>query len=123
VRPIRLALAVAGSAPSLEAWQVRVRRTPDQKCASGAGFGEPQARQTHVGEETVFVDFAGAMIDVVDPACGNVQAMRQFAASPPEPHLQARPHELAKQLPATAKQPPAIERNHSPNSADSLTGR
>jgi len=49
-----------------EAWKGRVR---------------PTMRQTHVGGEKVFVDFAGDMIDVIDPATGQVRAMKLFVAA------------------------------------------
>ena len=38
-------------------------------------------RQTHVGGEKVFVDFAGDMIDVIDPATGEARAMKFFVAA------------------------------------------
>ena len=38
-------------------------------------------RQTHVGGEKVFVDFAGDTIDVIDPATGEAQAMKLFVAA------------------------------------------
>ena len=38
-------------------------------------------RQTHVGGEKVFVDFAGDTIDVVDPATGEVCAQKLFVAA------------------------------------------
>ena len=38
-------------------------------------------RQTHVGGEKVFVDFAGDTIDVIDPATGEVRAMKLFVAA------------------------------------------
>ena len=38
-------------------------------------------RQTHVGGEKVFVDFAGDMIDVIDPATGEARAMKLFVAA------------------------------------------
>ena len=44
-----------------EAWKGRVR---------------PTMRQTHVGGEKVFVDFAGDTIDVTDPETGEVRAMK-----------------------------------------------
>lgn len=49
-----------------DAWKGRVR---------------PTMRQTHVGGEKVFVDFAGDMIDVVDPGSGEVQPMKLFVAA------------------------------------------
>lgn len=49
-----------------DAWKGRVR---------------PTMRQTHIGGEKVFVDFAGDTIDVVDPATGEVQAMKLFVAA------------------------------------------
>ena len=33
-------------------------------------------RQTHVGGEKVFVDFAGDTIDVIDPESGEARAMK-----------------------------------------------
>jgi len=38
-------------------------------------------RQTHVGGEKVFVDFAGDTIDVIDPATGEARAMKLFVAA------------------------------------------
>ena len=49
-----------------EAWKGRVR---------------PTMRQTHVGGEKIFVDFAGDMIDVIDPVTGEVRAMKLFVAA------------------------------------------
>jgi transposase len=49
-----------------EAWKSRVR---------------PSMRQTHMGGEKVFVDFAGDTIDVTDPITGEVQAMKLFVAT------------------------------------------
>jgi len=49
-----------------DAWKGRVR---------------PTMRQTHVGGEKVFVDFAGDMIEVIDPESGEVQAMKLFVAA------------------------------------------
>ncbi|HUW37252.1 MAG TPA: IS21 family transposase [Rhodocyclaceae bacterium] len=49
-----------------EAWKGRVR---------------PTMRQTHMGGEKVFVDFAGDMIDVIDPVTGEVRAMKLFVAA------------------------------------------
>ena len=47
-----------------DAWKGRVRPTSHRRCAFSA------TRQTHVGGEKVFVDFAGDMIDLIDPATG-----------------------------------------------------
>lgn len=41
----------------------------------------PTMRQTHVGGEQVFVDFAGDAIDVTDPGTGEVHAMKLFVAA------------------------------------------
>jgi len=49
-----------------DAWKGRVR---------------PTMRQTHVGGEKVFVDFAGDTIDVIDPATGEVLAQKLFVAA------------------------------------------
>ncbi len=49
-----------------EAWKGRVR---------------PSMRQTHVGGEKVFVDFAGDTVDIVDPDTGEVHAAKLFVAA------------------------------------------
>lgn len=49
-----------------EAWKGRVR---------------PVMRQTHVGGEKVFVDYAGDTIDLIDPMTGEVTAVRLFVAA------------------------------------------
>ncbi len=49
-----------------EAWKGRVR---------------PSMRQTHVGGEKVFVDFAGDTIDIIDPGTGEVHAAKLFVAA------------------------------------------
>ena len=41
----------------------------------------PTMRQSHAAGEKVFVDFAGDMIDVVDPATGEVRPMKLFVAA------------------------------------------
>jgi transposase len=58
-----------------DAWKGRVRPTSHLRCAFSA------TRQTHVGGEKVFVDFAGDTIDVIDPATGKVRAMKLFVAA------------------------------------------
>ena len=58
-----------------DAWKGRVRPTSHQRCASCA------TRQTHVGGEKVFVDFAGDTIDVIDPVTGEARAMKLFVAA------------------------------------------
>jgi len=52
-----------------------VRLTSHLWCACSA------TRQTHVGGEKVFVDFAGDTINVIDPATGEAQAMKLFVAA------------------------------------------
>jgi len=49
-----------------EAWKGRVR---------------PTMRQTHVGGEKVFVDFAGDTIDVIAPGTGEAHPMKLFVAA------------------------------------------
>src|SRR5216684_1620201 len=51
---------------TFEAWKKRAR---------------PSMRQTHVGGEKVFVDFAGDTIDIFDPITGEVRAMKLFVAA------------------------------------------
>ena len=51
---------------TFEAWKQRAR---------------PSMRQTHVGGEKVFVDFAGDTIDIFDPITGEVRAMKLFVAA------------------------------------------
>ncbi len=51
---------------TFEAWKQRAR---------------PSMRQTHIGGEKVFVDFAGDTIDVFDPITGEVRAMKLFVAA------------------------------------------
>jgi len=41
----------------------------------------PTMRQTHMGGEKVFVDFAGDTIDIFDPITGEVRAMKLFVAA------------------------------------------
>jgi transposase len=38
-------------------------------------------RQTHIGGEKVFVDFAGDTINIFDPITGEVRAMKLFVAA------------------------------------------
>jgi transposase len=45
------------------------------------GRARPSMRQTHLGGEKVFVDFAGDTIDVIDPSSGEVQSMKLFVAA------------------------------------------
>jgi transposase len=45
------------------------------------GRVHPTMRQSHVGGEKVFVDFAGDMIEVIDPVTGEVRAMKLFVAA------------------------------------------
>jgi len=49
-----------------DAWKGRVR---------------PTMRQTHVGGEKIFVDFAGDTIDIIDPESGEVRAVKLFVAA------------------------------------------
>ena len=58
-----------------DAWKGRVRPTSHQRCAFSA------TRQTHVGGEKVFVDFASDTIDVIDPATGEARPMKLFVAA------------------------------------------
>src|SRR5712671_3141279 len=51
---------------TFEAWKKRAR---------------PSMRQTHIGGEKVFVDFAGDTIDIFDPITGEVRAMKLFVAA------------------------------------------
>jgi transposase len=51
---------------TFEAWKQRAR---------------PSMRQTHIGGEKVFVDFAGDTIDIFDPITGEVRAMKLFVAA------------------------------------------
>ena len=51
---------------TFEAWKQRAR---------------PSMRQTHIGGEKVFVDFAGDTIDIIDPITGEVRAMKLFVAA------------------------------------------
>lgn len=65
-RPIPLGFGYAWFCEHYEAWRGRVR---------------PTVRQSHVGGEKVFVDFAGDTIEVIDPASGEVRAMKLFVAA------------------------------------------
>jgi transposase len=51
---------------TFEAWKQRAR---------------PSMRQTHIGGEKVFVDFAGDTIDIFNPITGEVRAMKLFVAA------------------------------------------
>jgi len=51
---------------TFEAWKKRAR---------------PTMRQTHMGGEKVFVDFAGDTIDIFDPITGEAHAMKLFVAA------------------------------------------
>ena len=51
---------------TFEAWKKRAR---------------PTMRQTHMGGEKVFVDFAGDTIDIIDPITGEAHAMKLFVAA------------------------------------------
>ena len=58
-----------------DAWKGRVRPASHQSCAFSA------TRQTHVGGEKVFVDFAGDTVDVIDPDTGEVRSVKLFVAA------------------------------------------
>ncbi|OSP52754.1 IS21 family transposase [Pseudoruegeria sp. SK021] len=45
------------------------------------GRVHPSMRQTHAGGEKVFVDYAGDLIDIVDPQTGEVHAAKLFVAT------------------------------------------
>ena len=45
------------------------------------GRARPTMRQTHLGGEKVFVDFAGDTIDIFDPITGEAHAMKLFVAA------------------------------------------
>jgi hypothetical protein len=45
------------------------------------GRARPTMRQTHLGGEKVFVDFAGDTIDIFDPVTGEAHAMKLFVAA------------------------------------------
>lgn len=51
---------------TFEAWKKRAR---------------PTMRQTHIGGEKVFVDFAGDTTEVIDPITGEAHAMKLFVAA------------------------------------------
>ena len=51
---------------TFEAWKKRAR---------------PTMRQTHMGGEKLFVDFAGDTIDIIDPITGEAHAMKLFVAA------------------------------------------
>ena len=58
-----------------DAWKGRVRPRSHQMCAFSA------TRQTHVGGEKVFVDFAGDTIDVIDPVTDEARPTKLFVAA------------------------------------------
>jgi len=49
--------------------------------AAQKGRVRPTMRQTHMGGEKVFVDFAGDTIDVFDPLAGEAHAWKLFVAA------------------------------------------
>ena len=58
-----------------DAWIRRVQPTSRLWCAFSA------TRQTHLGGEIVFVDFASDTIDVIDLTTGEARAMKRFVAA------------------------------------------
>lgn len=81
-----------------DAWKGRVR---------------PTMRQTHVGGEKVFVDFAGDTIDGVDPATGEAQAMKLFVAAMGASNYifaEARASDVKRHLLLRAKATPSLTR-------------
>ena len=66
-----------------DAWKGRVRPTSHRRCAQRrtGRCAFSATRQTHVGGEKVFVDFAGDTIDVIDPVTGEARAMKLCVAA------------------------------------------
>lgn len=70
-------------------WRERRANHPDgfgytwscERYDAWKGRTRPTMRQSHIGGEKVFVDFAGGTVDVFDPVTGEAQAMKPFVAA------------------------------------------